>query len=76
MKLHLTFTGELVKQPVIHEVGHKFRVVTDIRRANVTETEGWVELELSGEQAELDKALEEFRRRGVKVEPIEGSVIH
>ncbi len=75
MKLHLTFTGELVKQPVIHEIGRKFRVVTNIRRANVTETEGWVDLELSGEPEELQKALDALRQRGVKVDPIEGSVI-
>lgn len=75
IKVHLTFPGDTVKRPIIHEIGHEFKIVTNIRRANVTETTGWVDLEITGESEEIEKALEALKKRGVRVDPIEGNVI-
>ena len=35
--------------PIIYELGKSFNLVTNIRRADVTEDRGWVILELDGE---------------------------
>lgn len=75
IKVHLTFPGETIKRPVIYEIGQEFEVVTNIRRANVTENTGWVDLEISGESEEIEKALEGLKKKGVRVDPIEGDVI-
>jgi len=74
-RVTLTFPPELIKEPVIYNIGHRFKVVTDIRSANVTENVGWVTLEIEGEEEEYLKALNYLHGIGVKVEPIERDVI-
>ena len=46
-----TFPEELIKEPIIYNLSHQFKVVTNIRRADVSENKGWVVLELEGEEA-------------------------
>ena len=75
IKVHLTFPSETIKRPIIYEIGHEFKVVTNIRRASVTENTGWVDLEISGDSGEIEKALEALKEKGVRVDPIEGDVI-
>lgn len=74
-RVRLTFPPEKVTEPVIYNVGHRFQVVTNIRRASVTKDAGWVVLEISGEEQEVERALEYLRQTGVRVEPVEGDVV-
>lgn len=74
-KIYLTFPTDLIKEPLIYEVGSRFGVVTNIRRADVSDTMGLVALELDGAQDEVEKAVAWLRERGVQVEPIEKNVI-
>ena len=73
-RVKLTFSPELVTEPVIHELGHSFAVVTNIRRADVTRDEGWVVLEVEGELDAIDRGLDWVRNRGVRVDPVEGEL--
>lgn len=75
IRVQLTFPQEKVKRPVIYEIGHEFDVVTNIRRANVTANAGWVMLEISGELSEIERAIENLKSRGVRVDPLEGDVV-
>jgi ABC-type methionine transport system ATPase subunit len=75
LRVRLTFARELVTEPVIHEVGKRFEVVTNIRRADVTHDAGWVVLELTGEDAELERAVDFLTSRGVRVDPAEGDMV-
>jgi ABC-type methionine transport system ATPase subunit len=70
-RVYLTYLGDVMKEPVIYEMGHKFRVVTNIRGATIKEDIGLVTLEVTGDEAELDRALGWVESKGVKVEPIE-----
>ena len=74
-RLKLIFGPSLVKEPVIYQVGRKFEIVTNIRRADVTRDQGWVLLEITGEPDELERGVEYLESRGVKVEPAEGDVV-
>lgn len=74
-RVKFTFPPDLVTQPVIYNMGKEFHVVTNIRRANVTRDRGWVILEISGEEDEIDKAIVWSKEQGVRVDPIEGDVI-
>jgi ABC-type methionine transport system ATPase subunit len=75
IKIHLTFPAQRVQEPIIYQLGRDFKVVTNIRKANVTESEGWVDLELTGESDEIEKAIEALGKKGVRVDPIEGNVL-
>ena len=74
-KIYLTYPPELIKEPIIYELGHKFAVITNVRGANVSDTMGLVALELDGTREEIDRAIAWLRSRGVTVEPIEKNVI-
>ncbi|MFQ5693161.1 MAG: NIL domain-containing protein [Nitrospinota bacterium] len=75
LRLRLTFPQDKVKRPHIYEVGKAYDVTWSVRRANVTADSGWVQLELTGDQENLEKAVEAFETRGIRVDPIEGDVV-
>lgn len=70
-----TFPQELIKEPIIYNLGHRFKVISNIRRADVTENRGWVMLELEGEEAEIERGVDWVRSRGVRVDPVAGDVM-
>jgi sulfur-carrier protein len=74
-RVTLTFPTDLIKEPIIYNISHRFKVVTNIRSANVSENVGWVTLEIDGEEEEYLKALNYLREIGVKVEPVEKNII-
>ncbi len=75
IRVHITFPPPVVKEPFIYRIGHEYNVITNIRRADVTEKTGWVDLELSGEIAEIERAIENLKTHGVSVDPIERNII-
>ncbi len=74
-RLWLMYPPKFIKQPFIYEVGHKFKVVTNIRQATVTDEIGIVCLELDGAHAEVAKAIKWLVKQGINVEPVEIGVI-
>jgi len=74
-KVWLTFSEELVAQPVVYTVGHKFEVVTNIRAASVSNEIGVMALDLTGPEEEIARAVEYMQEIGVVVEPIEKSIV-
>ena len=75
MRIHLTFPPERIKDPVIYQLGRDFDLVTNIRRADVTATHGWVTLEIEGKDDDLERGVTWLKEKGLKVDPIEGDVI-
>ena len=71
----LMFPQKLVRKPVVHEMGRKFDLVTNIRQATIHEDVGLVSMELEGARSELKKAIAWLEKRGVKVEPVEVNVL-
>ena len=74
-KVWLTFPRDLVDRPLIWEVSQRYKVVTNIRQASVSKDIGLVGLELSGEEKEVQRAMDFFIENGVSVEPIELNVV-
>jgi ABC-type methionine transport system ATPase subunit len=69
------FPPKLIKEPLIWKLGQKFKVVTNIRQASVTDEIGVVCLELDGKRDEVKAAIAWLEKLGVSVEPVEISVI-
>jgi ABC-type methionine transport system ATPase subunit len=74
-RVYLTFPKDLVKQPMVCQLAKKFDILFNIRGSTVTAEMGLVALEIDGERAEVDKALQWLKDKGVVVEPIEKNVI-
>ena len=74
-KVYLTYPPDLLKEPVLYQLGQKFRVVTNLRGANISADTGLVAVEIDGDAAEVAAAIRWLRELGVQVEPIEKNVI-
>ncbi|MEE9398912.1 MAG: NIL domain-containing protein [Dehalococcoidales bacterium] len=70
-----TFPQELVQEPIIYNLGQNFNIVTSIRRADVSEDKGWVILELTGEENDIEQAIVWVTSKGVRVDPVTGDIL-
>jgi hypothetical protein len=70
-----TFPQELTSEPIIYNLGIQFKVVTNIRRADVSEDKGWVVMELEGEEKDIEQGIAWVTAKGVRVDPITGDVV-
>jgi ABC-type methionine transport system ATPase subunit len=69
------YPPRLITTPVIWELGQKFKVMTNVRQASITDEIGVVCLELDGKRSEIKEAIKWLEKIGVKVEPVEISVV-
>jgi ABC-type methionine transport system ATPase subunit len=67
-RLTFTFNEEEVAQPIIYNLGQQFNVVTNIRQANITEYGGWINVELEGENQDIEDGIAWAISRGVRVD--------
>jgi hypothetical protein len=74
-RVRFTFPENLIKEPLIYNLGHEFRVITNVRMADVEEHTGWVLLELEGEPAEIERSLAWAQGKGVRIDPVAGDVV-
>ncbi len=74
-RVRFTFPEQLITEPLIYNLGRKFEIITNIRRANVQERVGWVVLELEGSDDEIDRGIEWMTAAGVRVDSVTGDVI-
>jgi hypothetical protein len=74
-RVKFTFPEDLIREPLIYNLGHEFRVITNVRMADVDEKTGWVLLELEGEPAEIERSLAWAQGKGVRIDPVAGDVI-
>ncbi len=70
-RYNLTFSKPMGSQPVIYNLGRKYKVVTVLERANLSEEAGWVQVALQGEPEEIQRALADLNTMGVFVTPVE-----
>ncbi|MGE3268814.1 MAG: NIL domain-containing protein [Chloroflexota bacterium] len=67
-RMKLTFPSDLMNTPLVYTMGKQFQVVTNIRRANVSGDRGWIILEISGSDEEIERALDWAKNQGVRIE--------
>lgn len=69
------YPPKLITKPLVWQIGQKFKVITNIRQASVTDEIGIVCLELDGKRADVKAAIKWLEKSGVSVEPVEISAI-
>ena len=70
-----TFPPELIKEPIIYNLGRRFKVVTNIRRADISGDKGWVVLELQGKVDDIERGIAWVTDKGVRVDPVVGDIV-
>ena len=75
VRIKFTFVEQLIKEPIIWKLAKEFNIITNIRRADVTDERGWVILELEGEQDEIERGIDWVREQNVRVDPVYEDVV-
>ncbi len=70
-----TFPTELIKEPIIYNLGQQFNVIPNIRQADIAETKGWVVLELEGDEDDIEAGVAWLTSKGIRVDPVIGDVV-
>ncbi len=74
-RVMFTFPQELIKEPIIYNLSRQFQVVTNIRRADISEDKGWVVLEMEGKEEDIEQVIAWVTSKGVRVDPIIGDIV-
>lgn len=69
-----TRTSDQVNAPLLYRVGKDYNVVTNIRRAQVTEDFGFVEVDIEGSLEEVQRAVSFLHQTGYQVSAQQRSV--
>ncbi|NPA53109.1 MAG: FeS-binding protein [Aquificae bacterium] len=74
IKLKLIYPEDKIKEPILSRVCKNFDVEINIRKANVTDKIGWLELEITGDERQIEEAIKYMESQGIEVSPLEGQV--
>jgi ABC-type methionine transport system ATPase subunit len=72
---HLFFEQKLIKEPIMYVVARDHNLLLNIRRAKITAEVGDATIELEGDEANIKKAEDAFRAKGVKVVSVLGDIV-
>ena len=70
-----TFPDNLIKEPIIFDLGVKFNLLPNIRQADISEAKGWVVLELEGSESDIEAGIAWLTDKGIRVDPVPGDVL-
>jgi len=68
-RVMLTYTPETITEPIIYNLGQQFKIVTNIRQADVAGDRGRIVLELDGEEQNIEAGIAWVISKGVRVDP-------
>ena len=74
-RVMFTFSPEVITEPIIYNLGQQFRLITNIRRADLTEDRGYIVLELDGKEADIEAGIAWATSKGVRVDPVNDETI-
>ncbi len=74
-RVMFTFSSEVITEPIIYNLGQQFRLITNIRRADVTEDRGWMVLELDGKEADIEAGIAWATSKGIRADPVNDETI-
>ena len=66
----LTFNEAAIREPVIFTLSQEFNLRTNILRADLAEDSGWIMLELSGTEEDIERGISWATSRGVRVDTL------
>ena len=74
-RLWLMYPPRLIRTPVVWELSQRFKLITNVRQASVTDEIGVVCLELEGSRSQIKASIKWLERMKIRVEPVEINVI-
>ena len=68
-RVMLTFPPGFSSEPIVYNIGQQFNIVINIRRAALTEEGGWIEVQLEGEDEDIETGIARAISKGARAEP-------
>ena len=69
-RVMLSFSAELLIEPITYNLGQQFNLVTNILRAEVTEEGGWLILEIEGKDGDIEAGITWAISRGARIDSV------
>ena len=67
----LTFSPLMHNQPILYNLGRKYKLEVNLEKANLSDEAGWVQVALRGDTEEIQRALADLSTMGIFVTPLE-----
>ncbi|MGH9278838.1 MAG: NIL domain-containing protein [Acidimicrobiales bacterium] len=74
VRVRLTFPEHLITEPLVGRMMRRYDVLPNIRRANISDSLGWMVCEVTGERPVVEEALAWLAGEGVQVDRL-GDVV-
>ena len=71
-RLMFTYPPELIREPIIYNLGEQFNIATNIQLADISVDRGWVILELEGEEKDIEEGIAWANSKGIRIDPAGG----
>ena len=68
--IRLVFPPSLQDEPIINRLMRRYTFTVNIIRANVTEDQGWIDIQISGKAPEIEEAITWLQEQGVEIASI------
>ena len=65
--VRLVYPAALLNVPIIYQLIRHFDVRVNILRANITEEEGWIDIQVTANPIEVEEALAWLRKQGIEI---------
>jgi ABC-type methionine transport system ATPase subunit len=67
--VRLYYPQSLVHEPVINQLIRQHEITVNIMEAKIGLEEGWLQVQISGTEAEIQRAVEWLKAQGIDVRP-------
>lgn len=67
----LNYPPSLLKRPIINQVILEFELSVNIIQAHITQEEGWLEIQVTGEPEEIKRAMTWLTKEGISITNID-----
>ena len=65
--LRLNYPPSLLRQPILNRLIRRFDITVNIVQARITLDEGWLEIETTGEDEEIERAFKWLEDEGIEI---------
>ena len=72
-RVKLVFPQNLIREPILFTMAKAYDVMPNIRRARVTETVAEIVVDITGEEENIDLAIQALKKQGVDAEITEAA---
>lgn len=66
-RFKMTFPPNVMGEPFMYKLSKEMKVVPNILRGRIADTNAWLEIEIAGSKANINKAIKFLEEKGVAI---------